>query len=154
MFQLFEGSFRKNPPHVLPFYPSNLLFTKHMDHILTRFLVDFFAVLWSSWNTDSKCSSQKVESQTCKRHFLIHFFSWPSPPPKTEIYPSKRDKLDHILTLSRFHSTRKAVFRVLKIPCVLNFFPKPRPQKNSLATGVTHKSIYAYLPLIMSSWNM
>jgi len=35
-----------------------------------------------------------------------------------------------------FHSTSKADFCVLKIPCVLKIFSKPRRVKNSPATGV------------------
>jgi len=35
-----------------------------------------------------------------------------------------------------FHSTSKADFYVVKIPCVLKFVFKTRPHKNSSATGL------------------
>ena len=38
--------------------------------------------------------------------------------------------------MTPFHSTSKADFCVLKIPCVLKIFSKPRPHKNSHATGL------------------
>ena len=39
--------------------------------------------------------------------------------------------------MTPFHSTGKADFCLLKIPCVLKIFSKTRRVKNSPATGVT-----------------
>jgi len=39
--------------------------------------------------------------------------------------------------MTTFHSTSKADFCILQIPFVLKIFTKPRPHKNSPATGVT-----------------
>jgi len=39
--------------------------------------------------------------------------------------------------MTPFHGTSTAGFGVLKIPCVLKIFSKPRHHKNSPAIGVT-----------------
>jgi len=40
--------------------------------------------------------------------------------------------------MTPFHGTSKAEFFVVKIPCVLKIFSKPRRVKKSRANGVAH----------------
>ena len=66
--------------------------------------------------------------KSCSNLVNQHFSSW-------EKYWLTKDWRRGFMT--PFHSTGKADFCVLKIPCVLKIFSKPRRVKNSLATGVT-----------------
>ena len=43
--------------------------------------------------------------------------------------------------MTPFHTTSKAGFCVLKLPCVLKIFSKPRRVKNSRATGVSRLDV-------------
>jgi len=107
-FDLFAEHARKIPS-ILLFWPSNHLFTKPMYHILSRFLVNPFPALWSTWNIRFKWSCQQIELETYKRHLPILKISWPSYPPKTVIYPSKTVDMDHILSMTRIISVHKPV---------------------------------------------
>jgi len=60
--------------------------------------------------------------------------------------------------MTPFHSTSKADLCVLKIPCVLKIFSKPRSQRKSPATGVSlcscsvYQSITTFRP-ILTKWS-
>ena len=96
-------------PSILLFWLSNRLLTKPMYHILSRFLVNPFPALWSTWNMGFKWSCQQIELKTYKRHLPILKISWPSYPPKTVIYPSKTVDVDHILFMTRIVLVYKPV---------------------------------------------
>ena len=64
----------------------------------------------------------ELRSNRSRAHFLI-----PSLPPKTEMYPSTRDNLDHILTLTRSRALTNGVI-------VGEDIQHPNKQKNRLRT--------------------
>ena len=103
---------------------------KEFSKIL-RFLVGFKLGLYFSWFFFEKSSSNLVNQ---------YFSLW-------EKYWLTKDWSAGFM--NPFHSTRKADFCILKTPCVLKIFSKPRRVKNCPATGVIHEeALYVQILIV------
>ena len=114
------------------------LFTNHMDHILTRFFVDPFAVLQSSWTMNQNVALKKLTYKHASVISWLDFFHVHHPLRKQRFTRQKvccivccfvlltrgwgRDNLDHILTLtSKGTLLIDRVGRLEKITWTINF---------------------------------
>jgi len=76
IFGLFPRIMQENIPNIAILPVKSPFHKMHGSHFVP--VVHPFAALSWSGNEKPKCSTQKIESETCKRDFLIQNFTWPS----------------------------------------------------------------------------